>query len=130
MFSKSCDLEIMDQLLQYSLIQTFRLLFPTSLGRLFQENHSWYVELFPQLELSPLSRDSLSYWNSTVDLFRRFLSLTNRQNYAHRLASAFSFSNKQAKLWLSCVVSTYLYGAFDCMFLSLSRTHFRVNPPL
>ena len=25
--------------------------------------------------------------------------------------------------WLSCVVSTYLYGAFDCMFLSC---HYRV----
>ena len=24
--------------------------------------------------------------------------------------------------WLSCVVSTYLYGAFDCMFLSCHRT--------
>ena len=116
-FSTSFDLEAMDQLVEYSLIRTFRLLFPTSLGRLFQENDSRYVELSPQLELSHLSRDSLSYWNATVDLFRRFLSLTNRQNYAHRFASAFSFSYKQAKLWLSCVVNTYLYGAFDCIFL-------------
>ena len=31
--------------------------------------------------------------------------------------------NHLAKLaeWLSCVVSTYLYDAFDCMFLSFSR---------
>ena len=28
--------------------------------------------------------------------------------------------------WLSCVVSTYLYGAFDCIIMS--RTSFRVNP--
>ena len=34
--------------------------------------------------------------------------------------------NHLAKLakWLSCVVSTYLYGAFDCMFLSC---HVRVS---
>ena len=60
-FSTSFDLEAMDQLVEYSLIRTFRLLFPTSLGRLFQENDSQYVELSPQLELSHLSRDSLSY---------------------------------------------------------------------
>ena len=126
MLSTSCDLEAMDQLVEYSLIQTFWLLkqILLSLGRLFQENNSQYLELFPQLEVSPLSCDSLSYWDSIAGLFRRFPSLTNRQNYAHRSASAFSFSYKQAKLWLSCVVSTYLYGAFDCMFLSC---HVRVS---
>ena len=35
----------------------------------------------------------------------------------------FSFLAKLAK-WLSCVVTTYLYGAFDCMFLSC---HVRVS---
>ena len=30
--------------------------------------------------------------------------------------------------WLSCVVSTYLYGAFDCMFLSCNvRVSERIN---
>ena len=29
--------------------------------------------------------------------------------------------------WLSCVVSTYLYGAFDYVII-MSRTSFRVNP--
>ena len=40
--------------------------------------------------------------------------------------------NHLAKLakWLSCVVSTYLYGAFDCMSSSItwSSMSFRVNP--
>ena len=38
--------------------------------------------------------------------------------------------NHLAKLakCLRSVVSTYLYGAFDCMFLSLSRKRFKVNP--
>ena len=38
--------------------------------------------------------------------------------------------NHLAKLakWLSCVLSTYLYGAFDCMFLSCHVRVFRVNP--
>ena len=38
--------------------------------------------------------------------------------------------NHLAKLakWWSCVVSTYLYGAFDCMFLSCHIRVFRVNP--
>ena len=33
--------------------------------------------------------------------------------------------NHLAKLakWLSCILSTYLYGAFDCMFLSLWNVH-------
>ena len=37
--------------------------------------------------------------------------------------------NHLAKLakWLSCVVSTYLYGAVDCMFLPC-HVSFRVNP--
>ena len=37
--------------------------------------------------------------------------------------------NHLAKLtsWLSCVLSTYLYGAFDCVLVML-RTDFRVNP--
>ena len=30
--------------------------------------------------------------------------------------------------WLSCVLSTYLYGAFDCMLLSYNVHVFRVNP--
>ena len=30
--------------------------------------------------------------------------------------------------WLSCVVSTYLYVAFDCMLLSCHACVFRVNP--
>ena len=38
--------------------------------------------------------------------------------------------NHLAKLakCLRSVVSTYLYGTFDCMFLSLSRKRFKVNP--
>ena len=38
--------------------------------------------------------------------------------------------NHLAKLvkWLSCVVSTYLHGAFDCILLIMSRTSFSVNP--
>ena len=38
--------------------------------------------------------------------------------------------NHLAKLakWLSCVVSTYLYGSSDCYGLIMSRTRFRVNP--
>ena len=38
--------------------------------------------------------------------------------------------NHLAKLakWWSCVVSTYLYGAFDCMFLSCHVRVFTVNP--
>ena len=32
------------------------------------------------------------------------------------------------KKWLSCVLSTYLYGAFDCMFLSCHVRVFRLNP--
>ena len=38
--------------------------------------------------------------------------------------------NHLAKLarWLSCVVSTYLYGTFDCVSFIMSRTSIRVNP--
>ena len=37
--------------------------------------------------------------------------------------------NHLAKLakWSSCVMSTYLYGVYDCMLLSCHVTHFRVN---
>ena len=37
-------------------------------------------------------------------------NLLNRKRTHNHLA--------QLSKWLSCVVSTYLYGAFDCMFLS------------
>ena len=30
--------------------------------------------------------------------------------------------------WLSCVVRTYLYDAFDCMLLSCHLRDFRLNP--
>ena len=51
---------------------------------------------------------SLSDWNWT----RTHNHLVHKRTLNH-LA-------KLAK-WLSCVVSTYLYGAFDCMFLSCTR---------
>ena len=35
--------------------------------------------------------------------------------------------SKQAK-WLSCVVSTYPYGAFECVLLSCQMRHIRVKP--
>ena len=45
--------------------------------------------------------------------------LTRKQTLNHLV--------KLAK-WLSCVLSTYLYGALNCMFLSCHIRVFRVNP--
>ena len=54
---------------------------------------------------------------------------SNRIRTHNRLVRKWTL-NHLAKLakWLSCVVSTYLHGAFDCMLLTcMSRTRFRVN---
>ena len=75
----SCDLEAVDQEVEHSLIQTFPLLKQILwfLGCLFHEKNSRYLKLLPQFELFSLHRDSLSYRESTVDLFRRIRSLLN-----------------------------------------------------
>ena len=70
----------MHKQVEYSLIQTLRLLkqILLYLGRLFQEENFRYLELFHQLELLPRTHDSWSHRESTVDLFRRTSSLSNR----------------------------------------------------
>ena len=75
----SCDLEAMEQEVEHSLIQSFSLLKQILwfLGCLFHEKNSWYLKLLPQFELFTLYRDSLSYRESTADLFRRIRSLLN-----------------------------------------------------
>ena len=79
LFPISCDLEAMDQEVEHSLMQTFLLLKQILwfLGCLFHEKNSRYLKLLPQFELFSLHRDSLSYRESTVDLFRRIRSLLN-----------------------------------------------------
>ena len=63
LLSISC--EAVDQQVEYSLIQTSRLFkqILRSLGRL---KNSRFLELFPQIELFPLTRDSFSYRESTI----------------------------------------------------------------
>ena len=75
-----CGLDALDQQVEYSLIRTFRLLkqILPSLGCLFYERNSRYLELSFQLELFPRFRDSSIYRESTVDSFRRIISLSNR----------------------------------------------------
>ena len=70
----------MDQQVEYSLIWIFRLLKQTlqSLGHLFQEKNSRYLELSTQLELFSRSRDSSSYQEFAVDLFRHISFPSNR----------------------------------------------------
>ena len=53
------------------------------------------------------------FWNGTQT--HNYLAQERTLNHLPKLAE-----------WLSCVVSIYLYGAFDCMFLSCP--YFRVNP--
>ena len=69
----------MDQEVEHSLIQTFPLLKQILwfLGCLFHEKNSRYLKLLPQFELFSLYRDSLSYRESTADLFWRIRSLLN-----------------------------------------------------
>ena len=69
----------MEQEVEHSLIQTFSLLKQIFwfLGCLFYEKNSWYLKILPQFELFTLYRDSLSYRESTADLFRRIRSLLN-----------------------------------------------------
>ena len=69
----------MEQEVEHSLIQTFSLLKQIFwfLGCLFYEKKSWYFELLPQFQLFTLYRDSLSYRESTADLFRHIRSLLN-----------------------------------------------------
>ena len=75
-----CGLDALDQQVEYSLVRTFRLLkqILPSLGCLFHERNSRYLELSFQLELFPRFRDSSIYRESTVDSFRRIISLSNR----------------------------------------------------
>ena len=79
LLSISCDLEAMDQEVEHSLIRNFPLFKQIIwfLGRLFHEKNSQYLELLPQFELFSLYRESSSYRESTVDLFRRIRSLLN-----------------------------------------------------
>ena len=80
LFWISCGIDALDQQVEYSLIRTFRLLkqILPSLGCLFHERNSRYLELSFQLELFPRFRDSSIYRESTVDSFRRIISLSNR----------------------------------------------------
>ena len=74
---KSCDLEAIEgsgTLLNSNFLLKQILWF---LGCLFHEKNSRYLKLLPQFELFSLYRDSLSYRESTVDLFRRIRSLLN-----------------------------------------------------
>ena len=75
----SCDLEAVDQEVEHSLIQTFPLLkqILRFLDCLFHEKNSRYLELLPQFELFSLYCDSLSYRESTADLFWRIRFLLN-----------------------------------------------------
>ena len=64
--------------MEHSLIQTFCLnKFSGFLIACFMKKNSRYLKLLPQFELFSLHRDSLSYRESTVDLFRRIRSLLN-----------------------------------------------------
>ena len=45
-----------------------------------------------------------------------------RKRTLNRLAKLFFFFQ-----WLSCVVSSYLYGAFDCNVIIMPRTRFSVD---
>ena len=80
LFWISCGLDALDQQVEYSLVRTFRWLkqILPSLGCLFHERNSRYLELSFQLELFPRFRDSSIYRESTVDSFRRIISLSNR----------------------------------------------------
>ena len=66
-----------------------------------------------------LARNSCDIWNLSDCNWTRTHNHLVRKRTLNHLA-------KLAK-WLSCVVSTYLYCAFDCMFLSC---HVRVNKSL
>ena len=73
----SCDLEAIEgsgTLLNSNFLLKQILWF---LGCLFHEKNSRYLELLPQFELFSLYRDSLSYRESTADLFWRIRSLLN-----------------------------------------------------
>ena len=48
-----------------------------SLGRLFQEKYTRYLERFHKPQLFPRSRESLSYQETTVDLIWCISSLFN-----------------------------------------------------
>ena len=74
----SCGLDALDKQVEYSLIRTFRLLKQIPLGCLFHERNSRHLELSLQLELFPRFRDSSICRESTVDSFRRIISLSNR----------------------------------------------------
>ena len=79
----------------------------------FQSESTLYIYLnFKEL----LARNRREFWSlSDCNWIRTHNHLVHKRTLNH-LA-------KLAK-WLSCVVSTYLYGAFDCMFLSC---HVRVS---
>ena len=79
----------------------------------FQSESTLYSCLNVKELLAPSRRE---IWNlSDLNWIRTYNHLVHKRTLNH-LA-------KLAK-WLSCVVSTYLYGAFDCMFLSC---HVRVS---
>ena len=75
----------MDKPVEYSLIQTFRMLKQIiwSLCHLFPKNKFLLSRTLPSTQLFPWSHDSSSYRKFTVELFRGISSLSNNQNYAY-----------------------------------------------
>ena len=81
-----------------------------------------FSELIHTLELPQelLARSSCKIWRWND------CNWTRTQNHLV-LKRALNHLDKRTK-WLSVVLSTYLYGAFDCMFSSCHVRIFRVNP--
>ena len=68
-----------------------------------------------QIYLGQADIDKISLWIVTSAIISDCNWTRTHNHLVHKRTL-----NHLAKLakWLSCVVSTYLYGAFDCMFLS------------
>ena len=71
-----------------------------------------------------LQPEKCTFWEKTHKLKNITISSDNNGSRTHNHLDRKGSLNHLAKLakklfkWLNCVVSTYLYGAFDCMLLS------------
>ena len=87
------------------------------LGRRFHSESTLYSCLIVKELLAQSSREIRSWRDCKWTRTQNRLLVKRTLNHLAKLTK-----------WLSCVLSTYLYGAFDCMFLSCHVRVFRVNP--
>ena len=96
----------------------FDCLFLSCYGRVSEWNHTPQL---PECQSEATLHSCLNVKELLVRNRRKIISLSDRngtrthKHLVHKRTLSHLF---QLEKWLSCVVSTYLYGAFDCLFLS------------